>query len=571
MGSKLSTFAIEEIRCAMRDLDGRLAKRRAEDLAERYNCSVNTVYSLSKDVRPARKPRADAGNRKAGILQDEALRTAASLVVKHKISPKLAKQVVEMKGMNFPLALTTFRRVLRENQISRPQLESRRQPHRRFEAEFPCQLFQLDASGLKVRWLDLKTRKLFTISKLNDSRNHPNKSKTQTNVWGIVCVDDYSRRIFVYFYAVKRLSQVEMIDFVLRAFRVLGVPLCLYTDNDKIIIGDRMKRAAEILNSLFTSSGGFVMQQHKPGNPKATGKVEVIHRIVDEYDRVVPILQDRSIEGLNDYAELFCLEKNHEVHRSTGVPPMLRWREGFDPVRIPPPQELDNAFQADPLTRLVRPDLTIEVNGTLWQLPRKRPFVDWAEAGKKVDVFWPPADRQIFWIMDDGDEYEIPRVEARPDSIGPFKALPQSSAQKLREELGNTPDISLSPEDLRARKAQIAESQPAILPKKTIQPTAETMAAMGLPGVGGKQETPAEVVPLPVRPDPRYERPDPEIDEFRARLVGITEGYFHNPITEDEKTWCAQIFAGRPEIPESEFQAALKQRGRYGNLTAVKN
>ncbi len=79
---------------------------------------------------------------------------------------------------------------------------------------------------------------------------------------------------------------MHVIDFLLDAFRELGVPRVLYTDNDAVIVSRRMKRAASILDRAFADTGGFKLDQHLPGNSQATGKVENAHQLVEKFEKL---------------------------------------------------------------------------------------------------------------------------------------------------------------------------------------------------------------------------------------------------------------------------------------------
>jgi hypothetical protein len=122
----LGQLAIEEIREAMRGLCGPVAKYEAEHIAAFYNISISRVYDITRDLRPRRKRRADEGNRAADLLENEGLRFAAELVALKKVDAKFALERARTEGYAIPVSLGTFRRYLREHQISRSQLRSRR-------------------------------------------------------------------------------------------------------------------------------------------------------------------------------------------------------------------------------------------------------------------------------------------------------------------------------------------------------------------------------------------------------------------------------------------------------------
>lgn len=123
---QLGNLAIEEIREAMRDLRGPVAKYMATQLAARYECSVSRIYDITRDLRPRRKTRADKGRRTAGLLEHDSLRFAAELVVLNHIDPAVALETVRLNGYEVPISLGTFRRYLREHEINRSALAEER-------------------------------------------------------------------------------------------------------------------------------------------------------------------------------------------------------------------------------------------------------------------------------------------------------------------------------------------------------------------------------------------------------------------------------------------------------------
>lgn len=122
----LGQLAVEEIREAMRELCGPVAKYEAERIAVFFNISVSRVYDITRDLRPRRKRRADRGKRAADLLENEGLRFAARLVAFEEVDAKSALERVKADGYEIPVSLGTFRRYLREHCISRSQLRSMR-------------------------------------------------------------------------------------------------------------------------------------------------------------------------------------------------------------------------------------------------------------------------------------------------------------------------------------------------------------------------------------------------------------------------------------------------------------
>ncbi len=135
-------------------------------------------------------------------------------------------------------------------------------------------------------------------------------------LWKFTLVDDHSRYLFVRLIACPHANSIHVIEFLLEAFRHMGIPRMLYTDNDSVIVSKRMQRAASILDRAFAESGGFKLEQHRAGNPQATGKVERAHQIVEKYEKVFGLSDEPpTLADINRFCEGLCLRKNSLPHR----------------------------------------------------------------------------------------------------------------------------------------------------------------------------------------------------------------------------------------------------------------
>src|SRR5204862_2709252 len=178
--------------------------------------------------------------------------------------------------------------------------------------------------------------------------------------------DDYSRYRFVRFIDCLKADSAIVIDFLLAGFREMGIPKVLYTDNDAVILSKQMRRAASILDRAFAESGGFKLEQHLAGNPQATGKVEVGHKIFEKFEKLIGVKYETpSLESLNEFTKAVCDLYNHTPHRETGIQPWIRFRSGHQAIRVPPKDSelLNDAFKADEFQVSIRADLTISFQG----------------------------------------------------------------------------------------------------------------------------------------------------------------------------------------------------------------
>jgi hypothetical protein len=557
---KLGALAKQEIRDSLRGLVGSKATAEIERLANFYDCSKSQIYTLSREVRPARKARNDKGKKTGDIFTNETLNRAAQFVALHNLRPDLALEMAELNtGEEISVSLATFRRRLREWGLNRRMRRRMSRAYRAFEAEAPMDIFQFDISGVKQRWVDLRTRRIYQVSVLDESRNHPYDHPSRVRLWKFSLIDDRSRRRLIRFIACDKPNSTHCIEFFLEAFREMGIPRLLYTDRDAIIISERTTRAGQILNRLFEDDGGFRMEQHRAGNPQATGKVERTHQVVEEYEPLIGLYEKSlsqlgeygaMLDRLNDFAREMCDKLNWSKHRATGEAPMLRWNATHQPLRIPPPAVLDAIFTADEFIVPVAGDVTVSFGGARYQLPRTAdfPFREYAEAGSKIKVVQMKGAPTFFVAAADGSLFEIEKTEAKPDTAGEFKSLPVAKRARAVKELR----ASDKAQKQKHKEAGTRDLVPGVdVPfKKSDRPTP-------MPKARNEADTSrlAEVAPAAAAfIEGRF------INRFDAILQFQQEGYFTNPISGVDREWLLALYGDREEMLDAEIRSALDVR-----------
>jgi hypothetical protein len=555
--SKLGSLAAQEIRDGMRGLTGAQAATEALRLAQLYDCSIDRVYSLSRGVRTARRARADKGSRAVSIFEHDTLRHAAELVTGSNLTPEIALEMAELSaGVEVAVSLATFRRQLREHGLNRARRRSTSRAYRPFEAAAPMDIYQFDLSGVKDRWVDLRTRRLYQLSVLDDSRNHPYEHPTRVKLWKASLIDDHSRRRFIRFFApvTGKPNATHCIEFLLEAFREMGIPRLLYTDRDQIIRGERMTRAGQILDRLFEDDGGFRMEQHRAHNPQATGKVERTHQTVELYEPLINLYETSvgvagaTFDRLNDFARELCDKLNWTKHRATNEIPMLRWQRVSTAQRIPPPAVLDSVFTADEFVVKVNPDVTVAFEGRRYQLPRRDefPFGEYAAAGRKVKVIRMKGADTFFVAEENGTVFEIEMVEARADTAGEFKSLPDTKRARAMKDL----DASAKERKHRHKENGTRDLVPGmdgpfrrrgaragLLPKQRVEADAAQLAEVA----------PAAAVFVEGRP----------VNRWDAIALLQREGHFDNPVSSADKAWLNLLFGDREEVLDAELLDAV--------------
>jgi hypothetical protein len=444
MPKTLSPSDIQDICAAMAGLVGAQAMAEAQNLAAFYGVRVVRIYEVSRRVRPQRKKRTDTGRRKHDLMGSDALKFAAELVVNQNLAPELALLVMRENAGTLgevDINVATFRKYLREHGISRTQARLNRAPHRTFEAEFPGQIFQFDISGVKERWVDIKTRSIHKVSVLEVSKNHANRRMDRVPLWKFTVVDDKSRKKFLRFVACPKPNTVHVVDFLREAFLRLGLPVMLYTDNDSVIVNKRTLRGARFLDAAFKDSGGFELLRHLPGNPQATGKVERAHRIVEEYEKLIGVKiefgSQPHIDALNRFADWIAARYNSRPHSVTRISPDAAFRATTNPFRMIDPAQFDAAFKARDLSCKVARDVTIMVDSVRYQLSRREadPFNFLAETGQRLEVYWLDEEEFFACVTPAGEEYIVEKIPARADLALDYRNLPETRSERTRKEL----------------------------------------------------------------------------------------------------------------------------------------
>lgn len=537
-------------------------------LAHRFGVSRSRIYEVTEDIRPKRKTRSDRGKRAVDIKTDEDLRLVAGWVCEYGMNPSDAIIAARSRGLNVPIEFPTFNRYMREAGLDKRSRRSPQSPHRRFEASAPGEMFQFDISGLKERWLDAGTRKLISVSSLEVSKNHPNERKDRVRVWRFTLIDDFSRRVFVRYVGVEKPNSSHVVDFLLQAYAEMGVPLKLYTDNDKIIKFGRNARTTEILHKVLLDQGGYENVFHLPGNSRATGKVERCHQTIEQCEKVIgQYLNERgalTLEMLNDQFAPGVMRKiNNTRHSETGLTPMERWESTFSVIRRLDYESLRSAFMVDEFMVKVRGDLTFRLKGETYQLPTGEmyPFANWA--GQKLRVVFPDASPFYTVVGLDGMEYDVAKDVAAPDTAGEFRSTRQTDADKLRKEVR-----AIAREDAkRTKEANVAAPIPYFDDLHEI--AAESANVARFP----KPELPLESSRVPeVAPGRVVERHDPAINFWEA--VGRYEASFASK--SECKEFMDSLFSARDEecwLLESEVEKAIEARrqpaGKVRLLKAV--
>lgn len=415
---KLGNDARQTICNAMSGLSGSEAKKEAAALAQVFGVAPSRIYEVSKDVRPSRKRRADAGTMRS--MDEETFNTLAAYSVQANFDANRLMVIAEENGLD-AVSPTTFNRYLRDRGISRRQLKRKIHVHRPWEAPASNILHQVDSTQAETFYLNEDG----SIGFEPEARRYKNKRGNQRPRLHLVSiVDDYSRCCWAQFVVGNAAPQWLQ---VLHAawspkgdayFPFWGLPEAIYTDNDAVVKSTMFRKALGALDVKIKTTS--------VDNPQAKGKVERTMRWLGDYQQMLRFKGFESIDALNADLFDFLIGMNNRIHGATKQKPFMRWVAGIDTARRPPAAEHLERLSLDTRRAKVYADMTVHVNGTIWLLPRHQDLVDLATREASVEVCWYRADPSQIIVSTGDKEWLLDAAKSRPepDVAGEFKTLP---------------------------------------------------------------------------------------------------------------------------------------------------
>ena len=208
---------------------------------------------------------------------------------------------------------------------------------RRYEAEFPNDIWQSDVMHGPQVEVNGKKRKAYLIAFLDDhSRLLPHAEfflSEQLKVW---------------------------LDAFRQALLTRGMPRKLYVDNGAAF---RSRHLERICGSL-----GIALVHTPPYTPQGRGKIERFFRTVRS--QFLPCFFGGTLEELNVSFELWVREDYHQrTHSSTGQSPLNRFGRYVEMIRKPP-ADLEDHFRKE-VRRRVTKDRTVSIDGRIYEAPTK--------------------------------------------------------------------------------------------------------------------------------------------------------------------------------------------------------
>ncbi|MFP4037966.1 MAG: DDE-type integrase/transposase/recombinase [Desulfobacteraceae bacterium] len=282
--------------------------------------------------------RSDRG--KSRRVDDETVAALIRLKKEKPVTPlnRLLAEMQEKRWISPGTTLypSTAYRILKKHGLSRCP-EGSRVDRRRYEAEFPNDIWQSDVMHGPAVEVAGKLRKAYLIA----------------------VMDDHSR-LLVHgeFHLSEKLA--SWLDVFRQALLSRGLPRKLYVDNGAAY---RTKHLERVCASL-----GIALVHTPPYTPQGRGKIERWFRSVRS--RFLPYFKGGTLEELNIAFEHWVrVDYNQRVHSITGESPFERFARHLEVIRTAP-SDLEDHFRKEARRRVAR-DRTISLDGRLYEAPTR--------------------------------------------------------------------------------------------------------------------------------------------------------------------------------------------------------
>jgi len=260
------------------------------------------IYTLT------RKKRSDAGVLR--VFSDEILKKALQLLEQNssRSIPMLMKlletdeQIASQVRNISPSTLYYHLKEAGYNFKNRDKEKPQRM-YRRFQAEYPNQLWQGDARhGIPL-----------------PNPDNPKKNKmTYLFAW----MDDFSRKImYAKYYWDEKLPRME--DCFRHAVLRWGLPEKVYCDNGRVYVSNHF---------LLLVTDLEIKKIHHPAYAAwCKGKIESVMKLLKKFQSEAVLADFKTIEELNSTLTAWLdVEYDNKIHSSTGEPPNNRWRNNLN-------------------------------------------------------------------------------------------------------------------------------------------------------------------------------------------------------------------------------------------------
>lgn len=285
---------------------------------------------------------------------------------------------------------STLYRFLKQHQLL-GDAQTIPQDRRKFEAEYPNDLWQSDVMhGPRVQ-ADGKQRKTYLIA----------------------FIDDMSRLILdAEFYLQEHLE--NYLAALRKALVKRGVPRKLYVDNGPAFRSQQLE--------FICASLGIVLIHAKPYQPEGKGKIERWFRTVRGSFLAGLNTDTLTLEELNKLFEKWLMGYQDTKHHSTGETPVQRFMRNVECLRSAP-QDIDNYFRKV-ARRTVRNDRTLAFKDRLYEAPveligRQIQLLYHEHDLEKIEILWNGKTYGMLGLVDAHVNYRILRTKKNSTEIIP--------------------------------------------------------------------------------------------------------------------------------------------------------
>ena len=280
--------------------------------------------------------RADRGRPR--VIDEE---TILSLIKLRKENPNMSvkRLVKHMKMLDlvtpgYTLTYSTAYRILKQEGLTKRKLIDKTD-RRRYEAQYPNEIWQSDVMHAIPVEVDGKQRKTYLIAFL----------------------DDHSRLIpHGEFYTTERME--PFLDAFRKAMLKRGVPRKLYVDNGAVYRSTHLHKVCASL--------GISKYHAPPYTPQGKGKIERFFRTVR--DQFINGFKGKTLDELNETFELWLSEEYHQrKHSSTQETPYNRFSRHVEMLRKAP-RDMEEHFRKEARRRVTK-DRTVSLDRHLFEAP----------------------------------------------------------------------------------------------------------------------------------------------------------------------------------------------------------
>lgn len=529
MAESLTDTQKRIIKQKMAGLSGKDAKAQARILANDFSVDITRIYAHSRDVRPKRKRRTDHGTMRA--IDPKAFEKLAWYTVNDDYSADHIADVARANGLG-DVATSTYNRHLRKDGINRNANKQDIRLYQSWRAPFQNHTHQLDGTVSQQFYIadDFSVQYDDKLKEYYAKKKGMPKGRSVLHLLSLI--DDHSRAIYAEFTASNHSR--SWMNFLYNAWRLKddpfvfpfhGIPKFIYTDQDPIVTSHKFQRAMDVLLGSRKN-----VLTHFPGNPRAKGKVERAFQVMQEFEKVTKRKKWQSLQEANADLTDYLYKVNNRRHSAIAEAPFECWiRIPQERLLAPPNEEIFRILHMDSIWRQIRKNLTISINGKLWQLPWSKPFTNYGGMKEKREIYlFPDDDSRIIVILDD-KEYEVHYAEQTLRSSGRHAELPKPARLVRREQLQGSSDPGL-------KTTQIYKEQYA---RKYMGKHARKFDENRV--TGGKPQD------------------GPMRSFIWFKIECQKHYYFESPPTREQEAFVEQIFAGKLELPEAELRPWLEK------------